>query len=382
MKNISHLHAGFLRRQAFVLACVLIWPATSFAQKYLQTILVANAAGLKAITVDSNLVDPWGIARSTTSPWWVSDRAAGVSTLYNGTTGAEVPLIVTIPHAPQSATGSPTGIVFNGSSDFAVTPGLPAIFLFVSLDGTISGWNPTANPTMAIQKVPGSTESVLTGATIAQIGNDRCLYVADIRQGKIAVYDTNFNPVRVGKHAFDDEYGKRAFDDEDIPKGFAPFNVQNIGNNLYVTYAQQNQAKNFVNFGAGLGFVDVFSPRGRLLMRLERGDWFNAPFGLVLAPTDFGSFSHKLIVGQFGSGEILAFNAITGRFEGKLRDQNNNVIVLPGLWGISFGAGQPSPQNSGPANALFFNAGINQGMGGLFGNLTPVSSDLTQGGDQ
>jgi hypothetical protein len=98
--------------------------------------------------------------------------------------------------------------------------------------------------------------------------------------------------------------------------------------------------------------------------------------GLVLAPTDFGSFSHKLIVGQFGSGEILAFDAITGRFEGKLRDQNDNVIVLPGLWGISFGAGQPSPQNSGPANALFFNAGINQGMGGLFGNLTPVSSDL------
>jgi len=157
--------------------------------------------------------------------------------------------------------------------------------------------------------------------------------------------------------------------------------VQNIGNNLYVAYAQQNQAKNFVNFGAGLGFVDVFSPRGRLLMRLEHGDWFNAPFGLVLAPTDFGSFSHKLIVGQFGSGEILAFDAITGRFEGKLRDQNNNVIVLPGLWGISFGAGQPM-QTSGPANALFFNAGIMMGTGGLFGTLTPVLSDLAQGGDQ
>jgi uncharacterized protein (TIGR03118 family) len=391
MKNISHLHAGFLRRQAFILACVLIWPAISFAQKYQQTILVANAAGLGAITVDPKLVDPWGIARGTTSPWWVSDRATGVSTLYNGTTGALVPLVVTIPHAPQSAAGSPTGIVFNGSSDFAVAPGEPATFLFVSLDGTISGWNSSANPLSAIQKVPGSTESVLTGATIAQIGDDRFLYVADIRQGKIAVYDTNFNRVRVGRHAFDDEHRKHAFDDEhgehafadeDIPKGFAPFNVQNIGNNLYVTYAQQNQAKNFVNFGAGLGFVDVFSPRGRLLMRLERGDWFNAPFGLVLAPTDFGSFSHKLLVGQFGSGEILAFNAISGRFEGKLRDQNNNVIVLPGLWGISFGAGQPSPQNSGPANALFFNAGINRGMGGLFGNLTPVSSDLSQGGDQ
>jgi uncharacterized protein (TIGR03118 family) len=117
-------------------------------------------------------------------------------------------------------------------------------------------------------------------------------------------------------------------------------------------------------------------------MRLEHGDWFNAPFGLVLAPTDFGSFSHKLIVGQFGSGELLAFDAITGRFKGKLRDQNDNLIVLPGLWGVSFGAGQPSPQTSGPGNALFFNAGINQGMGGLFGTLTPVPSDLTQGGDQ
>jgi uncharacterized protein (TIGR03118 family) len=113
-----------------------------------------------------------------------------------------------------------------------------------------------------------------------------------------------------------------------------------------------------VNFGIGLGFVDVFSPRGRLLLRLEHGDWFNAPFGLVLAPTDFGSFSHKLIAGQFGSGEILAFDATTGHFEGKFQDQNDNVIVLPGLWGISFGAGQPSPQNPEPANSLFFNEGI------------------------
>jgi len=223
---------------------------------------------------------------------------------------------------------------------------------------------------------------VLTGVTIAQIGDDRFLYVADIRQGKIAVYDTNFNPVKIGQDAFNDEEGEHGFDDKDIPKGFVPFNVQNIGNNLYVAYAQQNQAKNFVNFGAGLGFVDVFSPRGRLLMRLEHGEWFNAPFGLVLAPTDFGSFSRKLIVGQFGSGEILAFDAITGHFEGTLQDQNGNVIMLPGLWGISFGAGQPSPQNSGPANALFFSAGIMMGTGGLFGTLTPVPSDLTQGGDQ
>jgi uncharacterized protein (TIGR03118 family) len=280
------------------------------------------------------------------------------------------------------AKGSPTGIVFNGSpTDFFVTPGGTdfAHFIFVSLDGTISAWN---SGLAAVMKIPGSPNSVLTGVTIAQIGDDRFLYAADLKEGKIKVFDTNFNPARVGKHAFDVEDDEHAFDDDSIPKGFAPFNVQNIGNNLYVAYAQQNQAKNFVNFGAGLGFVDVFSPRGRLLMRLERGDWFNAPFGLVLAPTDFGTFSHKLIVGQFGSGEILAFDAITGRFEGKLQDQNGNVIVLPRLWGISFGAGQPSPQNSGPGNALFFNAGINMGTGGLFGTLTPLPTELFQGGDQ
>jgi uncharacterized protein (TIGR03118 family) len=294
--------------------------------------------------------------------------------------------------------GSPTGLVFNGSTDFALTPGNPprnpALFLFVSLTGTISGWNPNVNRTMAIQEVPPSSTSVLTGATIAQIGDARYLYVADLRQAKIAVYDTNFSPVDLGKPPFhNEEWGfgdkwgfrddddDRAFRDPLVPSGFAPFNVQNIGNNLYVTFAQQNAAKTFVNFGAGLGFVDVFSSKGKLLKRFEYGDWFNAPFGLVLAPTDFGSFSHKLIVGQFGSGQLLAFDAVTGKFEGKFVDPTNNDIAIPGLWGISFGAGQPA-QTSGPGNSLYFAAGINQGNGGLFGTLTPVPTDLTEGGDQ
>jgi uncharacterized protein (TIGR03118 family) len=159
--------------------------------------------------------------------------------------------------------------------------------------------------------------------------------------------------------------------------------VQNIGNNLYVAYARQNQTKTFVDFGAGLGFVDVFSPRGRLLMRLDYGDWFNAPWGLTLAPTDFGKFSHKLIVGQFGSGEILAFDPVTGRFEGKLQDQNNAVISINGLWALAFGDGLPNSDPPGqPANAMFFTAGPNLGNDGLFGTLTPVATDLTQGSDQ
>jgi uncharacterized protein (TIGR03118 family) len=340
--------------------------ANASAQRYEQTNLVANAGGLGAAKVDPKLVDPWDISRSTSSPWWVADRATGVATLYDAK-GAKTALTVTIPH------GSPTGQVFNGSSDFALAPGKPAQYLFVSLTGTISGWNPAVNGTMAIQKVAPSAKSELTGATIAQDGDKQYLYVADLKQAKISVYDTKFAPVSLGAHAFDDP---------ELPKGYAPFNVQNIGNNIYVAYAQQNKAKNFVNFGAGLGYVDVFSPAGQLIRRLQHGSWFDAPFGLVLAPTDFGGFSHKLIVGQFGSGTLAAFDDQTGKFEGYITDKNSKVISIAGLWGLSFGAGQPSPQSSGPGNALFFAAGIKSGNGGLFGTLTPLPAELTQGNDQ
>jgi uncharacterized protein (TIGR03118 family) len=280
--------------------------------------------------------------------------------------------VVTIPPSvPPPSIGTPTGVVFNGSAnDFRVAP--PGVaqtfFLFVSLDGTISGWDPAANPTTAIRKV--STKSVLTGATIAQIGADRFLYVADLKAGKIRVYDSNFQPVEVDEDAFDDDH---------LPPGFAPFNIQNIGGDLYVAYAKQDQAKTFVTSGTGLGFVDVFSPRGRLLMRLEHGDWLNAPWGLTLAPSDFGTFSHRILVGQFGSGEILAFDAVTGQFQGKLNDQKNRVIAMTGLWGLAFGAGD---QTSGPANTLFFNEGLNGGNDGLLGTLTPIAADIDPGNGQ
>ena len=381
MKTNSHLNAGFLRRRAltFVSACVLASPAALFAQQYQKTNLVSDLGTLGAHTVDPKLKNPWGIARGPSgNPWWVSDEKSGVSTLYNaqGTPvnvvnpGANG-LVVTIPpSAPPPSIGTPTGVVFNGSAnDFRVAP--PGVaqtfFLFVSLDGTISGWDPAANPTTAIRKV--STKSVLTGATIAQIGADRFLYVADLKAGKIRVYDSNFQPVEVDEDAFDDDH---------LPPGFAPFNIQNIGGDLYVAYAKQDQAKTFVTSGTGLGFVDVFSPRGRLLMRLEHGDWLNAPWGLTLAPSDFGTFSHRILVGQFGSGEILAFDAVTGQFQGKLNDQNNHSIALKGLWGLAFGAGD---QTSGPANTLFFNEGLN-GNDGLFGTLTPIATDIESGNGQ
>jgi uncharacterized protein (TIGR03118 family) len=381
MRNVNCIDLRSLWRRAFkvISAFVLFSPAALIAQQYQLTPLVSATQMEGTNTPDPDLKNPWGIARGTNTPWWVSDNMAGVSTLYNGS-GGKVALTVTIPHTPQTAIGSPTGIVYNGSTDFAIPmglsgAGLPGLFIFVSIDGTISAWNPgLANRNAAVQIVPGSTKSVLTGATIAQSEEHRFLYVADLEAGKIKVYDADFQPVKIGEDAFDDDQ---------LPPGFAPFNVQNIGGNLYVAYAKQDQAKTFVDFGAGLGFVDVFSPRGRLLMRLEHGAFLNAPWGLTLAPTDFGTFSHKVIVGQFGSGEILAFDAITGRFEGKFKDQNNTVIAINGLWALAFGDGVPtSDPPSLPDNALFFTAGPNFGNDGLFGTLTPVSADLTQGNDQ
>jgi uncharacterized protein (TIGR03118 family) len=381
MKTNSHLDPRSWRRAfSVVSAFVMLLPAAVLAQQYQQNNLDSDTQAEGTNPADPDLKNPWGIARGTGSPWWISDNMGGVSTLYNGA-GVKQTLRVKIPHTPQTALGSPTGIVSNGSKTDFIIPmgltgaGLSGVFIFASFDGTISAWNPgLPDRTLATAVVPGSAKSILTGATIAQIEEKRFLYVADLEGGKIKVYNTNFKPVDVDEDGFDDDH---------LPPGFVPFNIQNIGGNLYVAYAKQNQTKTFVDFGAGLGFVDVFSPRGRLLMRLEHGDWFNAPWGLTLAPSDFGTFSHKVIVGQFGSGEITAFDAVTGRFEGKFKDQNNGVISIDGLWALAFGDGIPNSDPTGlPDNALFFTAGPNMGNDGVFGTLTPVQTELTQGSDQ
>jgi uncharacterized protein (TIGR03118 family) len=352
---------------AFVGTALL--PMVSLAQQYQETDLVSNAAGNGAKFANPQLVNPWGMARSSSGPWWVSDQRSGAATLYDGQGNAQ-PLVVTIPRAGQNPVAGPTGIVFNGSQDFDVLPGKPALFIFATRDGTVAAWNPMANPTVAIEKVKPAPGSVLTGATIAQNKDNRFLYVADVHEGKVRVFDNHFSAVATAPGAFEDQT---------LPKNFVPFNVQNLGDAVYVTYAEQNQAKNFITTGTGLGAVDIFAPNGVLLQRLERGSWFNAPWGVVIASTDFGGFSHSILVGQFGSGEILAFDAVTGRFQDRLRHQDGRVISIPGLWDIAFGAGNA---NSGGPNQLFFDAGVDKGMGGVFGFFAPVAGDLTQGNDQ
>jgi uncharacterized protein (TIGR03118 family) len=346
-------------------ALVLSLGALADAQQYKQTNLVSDLPG--AMFTDANLVNPWGLSRSSTSPWWVSDNGAGLATLYNGNTGAPQSLVVTIPFAAGGTQGVPTGTVFNGTNDFKLPNGNPARFLFVAEDGTISGWN---GGTMAVLATPADPDAVYKGAAIASHRGANYLYVANFKKGRIDVFDATF--ARVRRHHEDhdsDEHSEFAFRDERLPRGFSPFNVQNIGGSLYVAFAKADPEGHDEVPGAGLGYVDVFSPGGRLLRRLEHGPWLNAPWGLALAPGDFGAFSHDLLVGQFGSGEIAVYSVSSGRFLGKVQDESGATLTIDGLWALSFGNGA----NAGPLNTLFFTAGIQDEGHGLFGTLTPVA---------
>jgi len=230
------------------LACCILGgtDAASAASHYQRTNLVSDI-NCKARTLDSKLINPWGIARGPSSPWWVSDNGSGTSTLYDGM-GQPFPvgnaLQVTVP-LPPSATGTsaPTGVVFNGSSDFAVTPGNPARFIFVTEDGTISGWNGSVDSHNAVVKVSKPSVAVYKGVTVAKNGNVNYLYVANFRGGTVDVFDTNFAPFTLSASAFKDP---------NLPVGFAPFNVQNINGNVAVTFAKQDAQKADEVDGAGL----------------------------------------------------------------------------------------------------------------------------------
>ena len=377
--KISRLVALFL---------ALSFPSLTFAQHYTQTNLVTDM-GSSAPVTDSNLKNAWGLSRNTGSPWWVSDNGTGVSTLYNiagptSTLAATVnPRVVVIPPPNGStSTSTPTGQVFNGSADFTLAPGIPALFIFVTEDGTISGWNPrfdSAHPNNAALKVDNSPNAVYKGVTTGDVDGVRYLYVANFRSGHIEIYNTNFKAVLSSNDHGGEHHGifsEESFDDGEIPDGYAPFNIQNIGGSLFVTYAKQNAARHDDVAGEGFGFVDIFSTAGKLEGRLEHGPWLNSPWGVVWAPRDFGEFSNRVLVGNFGSGQIAAFNGFTGKFIGLMQNPNGTTLAIDGLWALAFG----NSANAGPYNALFFTAGPNAEANGLFGALTAVGSE--QDGDE
>ena len=367
-KSMVHLRRIFFQASATCGGFALFLAPSAHAQHhYLQTNLVSDVPGWAPVT-DPNLVNAWGLSRSATSPWWVADNGTGLSTLYNGA-GATQALVVTVP-PPTGTTGSsaPTGTVFNGTADFEVGVKQPARFIFVTEEGTVSGWNPGANATVAINKYEAPGKAVYKGLAIGQIGTANYLYAANFHSGKVDVFDKEYKLVDLGAWAFTDPH---------LPKGYAPFNVQAIGDKIYVAYARQDKEKIDEVAGRGRGFVTVYTTSGVLSMRLRWGPWFNAPWGLVQAPADFGRFSNLILVGQFGSGKIAAFDPANGKFKGFVRAANHRAVKIDGLWALSFGNGA----NAGPANSLYFSAGPGDEAHGLFGTLTVLPDPVKSGHD-
>ena len=328
--------------------------ARTEANAYSVQDLVSDTAS-SAPATDPSLVNAWGLSAGPTTPWWTSNNGTNSSTLYGGT-GSKVALTVAVP-------GGPTGTVFNGNaSDFAVTQNGKtgsARFLFATEAGTILGWSPTVNAATAIAGVDDSGRAaVFKGLTTM---GDR-LYATDFHNGRVDVFDASFAPVTLAG----------GFADKTIPKGFAPFGIQALAGNVFVTYAKQDGQKHDDVAGPGLGYVDEFTADGKLVARVESGGRKNSPpnspWGLALAPAGFGAFAGDVLVGNFGNGRIAAFQQLGSKwvYKGELRQGDGTLVTLDGLWAIAFGNGAAA----GPTGTLYFLAGPGDEAHGLFGSIT------------
>jgi uncharacterized protein (TIGR03118 family) len=345
MKMIAGLAS---RCGVLLLAAAMFATASARADTYSWTNFQSDIAGV-AQHVDPNLVNPWGMAASSGGTIWVSDNGTGVSTLYHQD-GTAVSLVVEIPTAKQNrGTGNPTGVVFNNTGFFKVTKNgnsASALFIFVSEDGSISGWNPNLDQTHAIIAVDNGTNrgvnsAVYKGATLGAASGHNFLYVTDFHTGKVETYDENFHQVN-----------PNGFSDPSLPAGYAPFGIRNISGEIFVTYAKQdNKGKDDVA-GPGFGFVNVFDTSGSFLRRLISNGNLNAPWGLALV-------EGNLWVGNFGDGLINNYNPATGAFIETLMRANGTPLQFDGLWDLL-------PLGSG----VYFTAGIADEEHGLFGIIT------------
>jgi uncharacterized protein (TIGR03118 family) len=353
-------------RLATALGMLVIAAATAGCASgsfYRQRNLVSDIPAIPAEHHDPQLVNPWGIAFNPFGFVWVADNGSGVSTLYDGN-GVKQSLVVTIPGTMAGVRGRPTGIVFYGGMEFIVSRNnvsAPARFLFASEDGGIAGWAPTVAPTEAIRVVDNSGKgAIYKGLALSANGTGARLYATDFHNARVDVFDGMFNPVTLPG---------TAFDDPGIPAGFAPFGIQAINGDIYVSYAKQDEDAEDDVPGPGFGFVSVFDPDGRFLRRLITRGELNAPWGMALAPEGFGRFGSRLLVGNFGDGAINAFDIATGKFVGELRGAHHRPIRIEGLWGIAFGNGL---QNQ-PVDTLFFASGPDDEAHGLYGRLDPAN---------
>ena len=329
------------------------------ANSYVQHNLVSDQAGV-ADFQDPNLINPWGICASATSPFWISDNGTGLSTLYTSIGTPNATTKPTIPATISTVTGgSPTGCVFNGTSTaFMVSGGGKtgtANFLFATENGSLSGWSSGVNAAQAIVVADNSKSgAVYKGMAIGTpAGGTPRIYVTNFNAGTVEVYDQNWTTLAV------------ALIDPAIPAGFAPFNIQNLGGKLYVTYAKQNATKTDDVAGAGNGYVSIFDLNGVLLTHLISGGNLNSPWGLAIAPANFGDFANDLLVGNFGDGAINVYNPTTGAFIAQMQAPGGKPLQISGLWALQVGNGG----NGGYSDAVYFTAGAGGEKHGLFGVL-------------
>jgi uncharacterized protein (TIGR03118 family) len=329
---------------AFALA-----PQLSLADSYGQIDLVSDVPGL-AHTTDPNLVNPWGVAFFPTSPFWISNQGSGTSTLYDGI-GTKIPLTVPIPAGATPPSG-PTGQVFSGGAGFLL-PGTATgtDFIFDTLNGTLVGWGGPGTQTQ-LASTPGA---IYTGLALASNNGSKYLYAAD-STGQIRVFNSSYTQVSL----------PGSFTDPNAVAGYVPFNIQLIGSNLYVTYAELT-AMGTAAPGSN-GYVDVFNTAGQFQSRLATGGALFAPWGITLAPAGFGPFGNDLLIGNFGNGQINAYSPVTNTWLGTLDDGNGNPIVNDFLWSLDFRTGGSNVNT----DALYFTAGINNQTDGLFGAIELV----------
>jgi uncharacterized protein (TIGR03118 family) len=349
--GLASLVAGLLVVAGLPIAVAADPPLSSYVQRN----LVSDLPGIAEVT-DPDLVNAWGMSFSLTSPVWVSDNGTDVATLYRGASQT-TPTITKVPLTVSIADGAPTGQVFNPTGDFTVTgPGGsgPARFIFASENGAIDAWNPAAAPTTALSmvSVPGA---VYKGLALSTGGGGSFLYAANFHDNRIDVFDGSFQLTQLAG----------SFTDPKLPAGYAPFNVANLGGQLFVTYARQDADGRDDVAGQGHGIVDVFDLQGNFVQRLIQHGRLDSPWGLAIAPAGFGRFSNDLLVGNFGDGRINAFDPATGGFVGVLTSRPGKPIEIDGLWALLFGNG-----TAGSPTTLLFSAGPNDEQDGLFGSIT------------
>ena len=339
---------------------------------YADHALVSDTTAISAMHTDANLVNPWGIVFNPQGFVWVANNGTATSTLYDGN-GVAQTLVVAIP-AGTSGPAAPTGIVFNGSTDFTVSVGAlsgVSVFIFASEGGTISAWSPTVAMNNAVTAYDGaSAGAIYKGLAIAHdSAGHNFLYAADFHNAKVDVFDGTFKKVTT----------TGGFVDASVPAGYAPFGIQNIPGSdgsahIYVSYAKQGSGADEVD-GAGLGYLAVFDATGTLVTHLVSGGALNAPWGIAMAPADFGALSGDLLVGNFGDGTINAYDPATGASKGAMMLRSGGAVQLPGLWGIAFGNGL----NSQPTNTLFYAAGANGEADGVYGRIDFDTSTTMSG---